>query len=274
MSFSEIIEQQPPSICLLCSGHHKEEECEDPHLRDFEVFCATIYHTMCCDKDELDYLLAGFYIYGDYYFGILLYCFAIKYMHCTRDSCVFDCIESIVHYISDKYTLGHQDGIRTVWSYEGTLDPDNLCRMCEEYYLIIADNSTIFTDPYADTRPNSHLWQSIQTNQNPYLSSLHIRPTPMQTFTRQQIDLVTELRFHSEEEYAVLHDCCICWEKKELREFVNYRCKHEFCKECVLGTLTHKQPGELFTCALCRQPVDFITFHSEETRDALDAFLV
>jgi hypothetical protein len=132
--------------------------------------------------------------------------------------------------------------------------------MCEEYYLIMAENSTIFTDPYTDRRPNMRLW--------PFTREQIVPSHP-----RQQIDMVTELRYHSEEEYAALHDCGICWEKKEWREFVNYRCKHEFCKECVLGTLTHKQPDDPFTCALCRLPVDFMTFHSEETHDAFGAFL-
>jgi hypothetical protein len=279
MPISEIVEQQPPSICLLCNGHHKEKECEDPRLRDFEVFCTTVYHDME-SAEELDYLLTQYYSYASRFFGLVLLCFAIKYLRCDRDTDALDCIRAVVHYISDRYCCGHGADGRTIWSYEGTLNVHNLWRMSEDYTQIIRDNYKIFTDMHVHLRPNQHLWSSADTfpvRSNPFFRLYTSVVYPIGEPAQQPnivLNVVTELRFHSEEENAELHECGICWEKKEWPHFVNYRCQHEFCKECVSGTLANKKRGESFTCALCRQPVDFITFHSEDTHDALDAFLV
>jgi hypothetical protein len=48
--------------------------------------------------------------------------------------------------------------------------------------------------------------------------------------------------------------CSICWDEKELINFVRLDCKHEFCKDCIIATTTHNN-GRVPCCALCRGEV-------------------
>ena len=48
--------------------------------------------------------------------------------------------------------------------------------------------------------------------------------------------------------------CSICWDEKELINFVRLDCKHEFCKDCIIATTAHNN-GKVPCCALCRAEV-------------------
>jgi hypothetical protein len=56
--------------------------------------------------------------------------------------------------------------------------------------------------------------------------------------------------------------CSICWDERELINFVRLDCKHEFCKDCIIATTTHNN-GRVPCCALCRAEVRTIVSRSD-----------
>lgn len=57
--------------------------------------------------------------------------------------------------------------------------------------------------------------------------------------------------------------CSICWDEKELINFVKLDCKHEFCKDCIIATTTHNN-GKVPCCALCRAEVNTVISRTDE----------
>lgn len=57
--------------------------------------------------------------------------------------------------------------------------------------------------------------------------------------------------------------CSICWDEKELINFVRLDCKHEFCKDCIVATTTHNN-GKVPCCALCRAEVKTVISRTDE----------
>ena len=57
--------------------------------------------------------------------------------------------------------------------------------------------------------------------------------------------------------------CSICWDEKELINFVRLDCKHEFCKDCIVATTTHNN-GRVPCCALCRAEVKTVISRTDE----------
>lgn len=76
---------------------------------------------------------------------------------------------------------------------------------------------------------------------------------------REQIRPLVNLRVETSdnEQMDEIRKCCICWDEKELVNFVSLDCRHEFCKDCIIATTVHNQ-GVVPCCALCRGVVGSI----------------
>jgi hypothetical protein len=59
------------------------------------------------------------------------------------------------------------------------------------------------------------------------------------------------------------NECFICYEKKNLKNFIKLNCSHEYCKDCIKNQIKHTKTENVH-CALCRSVVDNI-----EIRDIL-----
>ena len=67
-----------------------------------------------------------------------------------------------------------------------------------------------------------------------------------------------------EEEACAL--CAICFENKQSSELIKLNCNHDFCGECIKGTLVaHDNIYKGPSCALCRVNMLTLTVRSEET---------
>ena len=56
------------------------------------------------------------------------------------------------------------------------------------------------------------------------------------------------------DETSGICQCSICWEDKEVKNFVKLGCNHEFCKDCLIKSLK-ADSREIPCCALCRSEV-------------------
>jgi hypothetical protein len=57
-------------------------------------------------------------------------------------------------------------------------------------------------------------------------------------------------------------ECNICWEEKEVKNFVKLGCNHEFCKDCLIKSLK-ADLREKPCCALCRTEVKTLRSRTE-----------
>jgi hypothetical protein len=91
----------------------------------------------------------------------------------------------------------------------------------------------------------------------------------------EKIKLNVEIEVNNyEEDHAKNLFCSICLNESDIRNFVNFKCLHEFCKDCTLSILNKKNNTDTFSCSLCRQNVDYIKFHSDKTYEELKHFCI
>jgi hypothetical protein len=66
--------------------------------------------------------------------------------------------------------------------------------------------------------------------------------------------IISRVETNEDEQLDNNCSCSICWDERELVNFVRLDCKHEFCKDCIIATTTHNN-GRVPCCALCRGEV-------------------
>lgn len=65
------------------------------------------------------------------------------------------------------------------------------------------------------------------------------------------------------------YECSICYDEKEITNFVKLGCNHNFCKDCIITTMkTNQTNNRKLCCALCRSEIKSIitrenSIHSE-----------
>ena len=82
------------------------------------------------------------------------------------------------------------------------------------------------------------------------------------------ISLVVDNNIDNYENVDEICKCSICWDDKELNNFVKLGCNHEFCKDCIIKTLRSDQTN-LHCCSLCRTEVKTIIAKTDAIKDEL-----
>ena len=94
---------------------------------------------------------------------------------------------------------------------------------------------------------------------------------------RTIIDEYKKLRIKStfnnneNEDICQLCECSICYDEKELQNFVKLGCNHEFCKDCVINTI--KTSNNKVCCAFCRSEVTEIESRTNEVKNEIDNYI-
>lgn len=79
----------------------------------------------------------------------------------------------------------------------------------------------------------------------------------------QTSTIISRVEMNEDEQLDNNCSCSICWDERELINFVRLDCKHEFCKDCIIATTTHNN-GRVPCCALCRAEVRTIISRTDE----------
>ena len=70
---------------------------------------------------------------------------------------------------------------------------------------------------------------------------------------------------NEKEDINEICECSICYDEKELKNFVKLGCNHEFCKDCLITTMkTSEINGNNLSCALCRTEVKSVKSRTEQ----------
>jgi nitrogen fixation NifU-like protein len=72
-------------------------------------------------------------------------------------------------------------------------------------------------------------------------------------------------------DYEVKCECNICYDDKELKNFVKLGCNHEFCKDCVIETM--KTSNNKLCCAFCRTEITGIESRTTEIKSEIDNYI-
>ena len=67
-------------------------------------------------------------------------------------------------------------------------------------------------------------------------------------------------------------ECPICYDEKELNNFVKLGCNHDFCKDCVINTMKINNSTNL-SCALCRAEVKSIESRTIQAKNEIDNYI-
>lgn len=67
-------------------------------------------------------------------------------------------------------------------------------------------------------------------------------------------------------------ECPICYDEKELNNFVKLGCNHDFCKDCVINTIKINNSTNL-SCALCRAEVKSIESRTIQAKNEIDNYI-
>ena len=88
----------------------------------------------------------------------------------------------------------------------------------------------------------------------------------------RKFKIISTVNNNENEDINKLCECNICYEEKEVKNFVKLNCNHEFCKDCVIGTMKSNRTNNL-CCALCRTEVKSIELRTNVVRDELSELI-
>lgn len=220
--------------CYYCKEQHSITNCDHPRLHEFEIISEIVYNSVSSHEEFVSWLYERVFISPSGLFAFMG--FSLRNCGCIRGSTVQECIDKFIIYMRNTYTMGSSE--------EQTIE------QIESYTVREMTVATWLTN-MRDTIDNR--------NQN--------------TQEKIKLTVVTDIKHHADEVERQICECSICWEKKEYKQFVGFICKHDFCKECVLGILETKNQRDEFNCSLCRQKIEFMTFHSQETHNEFAEYL-
>ena len=99
-----------------------------------------------------------------------------------------------------------------------------------------------------------------------------LKETDMKTI----VELVDEvINNHEDENMNQLCECNICYDEKELKNFVKLTCNHEFCKDCIINTMKTMNTNSIrnLTCAFCRKDVKTIESRTNDVKNEFNNYI-
>jgi len=279
--------RQRVQCCSFCRQHgHNITRCNSERLLEFEVICADVVRNFHNHDDFKIWLVQNYANEPN-----LLKAFAIRKFRITSTNTLNVYIDYITEYIFRIYKNIPQlesennathDIVTNDNVTNDNVTNDNVTNDIDiallDFIIRLINRSQIIEPETEILNTTSVLREYIS-----YLSGLRM------TLMRNEYNLpqsVIQLRIETNEENDLSenYQCSICWDDKELRQFVKLNCNHEFCKECIIKTLTTNTltTNTLTTntittqtlrsnlcCALCRSDISTFTTHTQELHDEL-----
>jgi len=271
----------PPSIrrhhrCSFCREiGHNITNCNSDRLREFEVICA-IQVLQTNTQDDFKNWLIQNYTSEE----LLIKTFTIKKFRITARESVEICMDMITQYIFRIYKNTNENAeivehendlisfIQTFSSERQEIREDipeiDLVRTMErmliremmiDIYLPRQRFDVNFYHTLAQDAFNARLTMSLDLN--------------------QKFNILSSIEHNEKEDINEICECSICYDEKELKNFVKLGCNHEFCKDCLITTMkTSQTNGNNLSCALCRSEVKSVKSRTEQAHTEMAEFIV
>jgi hypothetical protein len=257
----------PPSIrrqqcCSFCrQPGHNLTTCNSNRLREFEAICASqVLQTNT--QDDLKNWLCQNYM-SDH---LLIKAFAIKKFRVTTRTSIDNCIDLITQYIFATYK-NNNENIEII-EHENQFENDLM--------TFIEELSTIREEEIQENRRISEI-QQFRVMENMLMREMFIAMMS-RLVNRTLIDennkfqIVSTVNNNENEDISQLCECNICYDEKELKNYVKLGCKHEFCKDCVINTMKTSNNNKL-CCAFCRTEVSKIESRTKQVKNEIDNYI-
>jgi len=234
--------------CSFCrQPGHTVNYCSDMRIRNFELECINrklLFETTEEPIHRFNQWLSEKYLESP----LLVKSFAIRKCNCTLRSSFHQCIDSIKNYIFNQEEET-EDFIP--FSNENEISvTENGISVTENGILAIA--GILMLSGYSDENISEILISRL-LNVNSQIIKYNFTTT------------VERLKKKEKDEKC---DCFICYENLKKENFTKLNCGHEFCSDCLLGTIKARNP----VCAFCRTNITNIVTYLPEINCKFDEF--
>jgi hypothetical protein len=257
--------RQPQTIrrCSLCrQPGHNILRCNSERMLEFEAICANAVVNINNPDDFQNWLRQN---YANEL--LLLKAFVIRKLSISRRLS----LNEYIHYIAEYIFRTYKNQAQTEVSEEDdTLPPlieANINEVFEENFNNVITNLTTIYNYEVTEDTNLHM--SIIMRYTQYLLYL-FRLLPNREYyleDQNQKTIILSIE-NNDENLDETCQCSICWDDKELRQFVKLDCNHEFCKDCIRQSVPSETRTSLH-CALCRGEVRTMRLRTQEAHTEL-----
>jgi hypothetical protein len=94
----------------------------------------------------------------------------------------------------------------------------------------------------------------------------------IQDNANSKLNVLCNVNNDENEDIHKLCECSICYEEKEVKNYVKLNCSHEFCYECVINQVKARQSMPTICCALCRTDVKEIQCRTNYVKEQLNEY--
>jgi hypothetical protein len=231
--------------CSFCRERgHNITTCNSDRLSEFENICSMQVRNMTSRHDFKNWIMQN-YIHDQ----VLLKTFAIRKFYITSGASVYYCVDLITDYMFRHYRSNPitQD------------ETDNLVNILHN----LRNHRQNINNTYQHSDYNrllQILYSMLLPNRIPHINS-----------DEPRIYNISSHYVNNENENIQLScECNICWEEKEVKNFVKLDCNHEFCKDCVVKSL-RADHRTIPCCALCRADIHTLKSRTMEINDELNS---
>ena len=89
-----------------------------------------------------------------------------------------------------------------------------------------------------------------------------------------KFNILSSIEHNDNEDITKICECSICYDEKELHNFVKLGCNHEFCKDCLITTMKTSQTNDNnLSCALCRTEVKSVKSRTEQAHTEMSELI-
>lgn len=229
--------------CSFCRERgHNITTCNSDRLSEFENTCSIQVRNMTSQYDFKNWIMQNYR-----HDQLLLKTFAIRKFCITSRASVYYCIDLITDYMYRNYRSNPitQD------------ETDNLVNIL--YNL---------RTPQQNINNNYQHTDSIRLLQILYSIIL-----PNRILEPIRHSIISSYTNDENENIQLSCECNICWEQKEVKNFVKLDCNHEFCKDCLVKSLKADQRATP-CCALCRAEIYTLKSRTIEINNELNSIFV
>ena len=243
--------------CSFCrQPGHNITTCNSDRLLEFEVICADVVRNFHNPDDFKNWLREN---YGNNL--ILLRAFTIRKFPITSTNTLNTYIDHISEYIFRTYKNNipieeeiYDDLPDLIEADENPENNDNLL-----LEMLIGVMSLINNRDSINYIPENY---NLTIEYIRYISYMLRNHLPQQN----QRNITLRIEENVDENIDEECQCSICWENKELKQFIKLGCDHEFCKDCIKQSLTISNSR---CCALCRNEVVTMRIRNQEVHDEI-----
>ena len=250
--------------CSFCRRPgHNITTCNSDRLLEFEVICADVVRNFHNTDDFKNWISQN---YANE--PLLLKAFAIKKYRMVIRFTSEEYIHYITEYIFRKYkNIPQLENQESENNAPELINLDTIDNLYDEYrnLLITLRNRNDVREQILEHR---ELEINLVRQYISYLAELGMSLVRREEVLPQTVNILTQTESNEEENLSEICQCSICWDDKELKNFVKLNCNHEFCKDCISQTL-RTETRTNFTCALCRSEITSIRLRTQEVQDEI-----